>query len=248
MKQNPFSLEGKTILVTGASSGIGRQTAVSISSFGGTVVAGGRNEQRLEATMGMLEGTGHQAVVADLVDSEQRRQMAEACPVLDGVVHSAGILRMIPLRVLSEKVFRDVVAINVEAPLCLTRDLVRKDRLRQGGSIVCVSSVIALRAVTAQAVYGASKAALEAAARVMALELAPRRIRCNCLCPGTVRTPMLDRNALTAEQGAHDEATYPLGYGEPEDVANAAVFLLSSASRWITGTSIVLDGGHLSQA
>jgi len=240
---NPFRLDGKTVLVTGASSGIGRQTCIAIARMGGRVVATGRHAARLQETIASLTAGDHAGVTADLTAPDGIAALADRCPSLDGVVHSAGITRVLPIRHLSPKLFRELSAINLEAPLYLTRELLRASRLQTGASVVLMSAVAAHRAVVGTAGYAATKAGLIAAARVLALELAPQKIRCNCLCPGLVRTPMLERAPISLEQFEESAQHYPLGLGDPADVAHAAVFLLSDASRWVTGASIVLDGG-----
>jgi NAD(P)-dependent dehydrogenase (short-subunit alcohol dehydrogenase family) len=244
MTRDPFSLDGKTILVTGASSGIGRQCCITASRRGARTVATGRDPERLADTMGSLSGDGHRSVVADLTTAEGFEAVIAAVDGLDGVVHSAGISIMVPLKFVTEDALRDQQRINLEVPLLLTRDLFKQRKLEPQASVIFLSSAAAFRGEVGQSVYASTKAALVAATRVIAKEVAVRRIRVNCLCPGMVRTPMLAIGTLTEEDYEREESKYPLGYGEPEDVAHAAVFLLSDASKWITGTSLVLDGGR----
>lgn len=249
MPHNPFSLEGKTMLVTGASSGIGRQVCVSVSQMGGTVFGTGRDQQRLDETIGMLEGSGHRGVRGDLTRSEERLALVQELPSLDGVVHAAGRTKLVPYAFLSEEHLSDIYKTNFEAAAMLTQVLLKKKLLKDGGSIVFIASTAGIMGAKAIAAYAASKGALIASSRVLALEVAPRNIRSNCLAPALVETPMATQTeeSVSAETFAENRKLYPLGFGKPEDVANAAVFLLSDASRWITGTTIVLDGGCTAQ-
>lgn len=239
----PFSLEGRTCLVTGASSGIGRACCLSIAAAGARVVATGRNPERLAETVDSLPGDGHQLLIADLVDGAARKELIAACPPLDGIVHSAGVNRMAPARYTTEKVFKEILGTNLEAPLLLTSELLVAGRIQRGASVIFISSSSALTGAAGLLAYASSKAALLGATKVLAGELAREEIRCNCLLPAMVRTPMIEGGTLTGEQLAADEARYPLGYGEPSDIASAAIFFLAGASRWITGQSLVLDGG-----
>lgn len=242
---NPFSLEGKTVLITGASSGIGRQTSISVAAMGGKVVATGRSEQRLAETLTMLAGEGHRAIPADLTDSAARAALTSDLPPLQGIVHCAGITKLVPFQYLTEKHLQEVWRANYEAAVLLTQILLKKKLIADGGSIVFVASTAGLLGAKAITAYAASKAALIATSRVLALEVAPRRVRSNCLAPALVQTPMAEETSerVSAETFAENLKLYPLGFGKPEDVANAAVFLLSDASRWITGATLVLDGG-----
>jgi len=243
---NPFSLEGRTVLVTGASSGIGRQASISIAAMGGVVVATGRDRERLQATVEMLGGGNHQAIAADLTSSEERAALCKALPPLHGVLHCAGITKHVPFTFLSEAFLRDIMTINYEAPIVLTQMLLKGKQIQPGGSIVFVASTAGLFGAKALAAYAGTKGALIASMRVIALEMAARRIRANCLAPAMVETPMATQTeeSVSSESMAEHRLLYPLGFGKPEDVANAAIFLLSDASRWITGTTLILDGGY----
>ncbi len=249
MAYNPYSLEGKSILVTGASSGIGRETCAHVARMGGRVIATGRDRARLAETIEALDGDGHEAIDADLTRAEDRTSLVESVARAEGVVHSAGITKHVPFLYVTEKHLRDIHAVNFDAPLLLTRELVKARRVPDGGSVVFVASTAGLAGLKAMAAYAGSKGALIASVRVMALELAPRKIRVNCLAPGMVETPMAEQTAEAVSSVALEEhrRLYPLGFGRPEDVANAAVFLLSAAGRWITGTALVVDGGFTCQ-
>jgi NAD(P)-dependent dehydrogenase (short-subunit alcohol dehydrogenase family) len=247
--QNPFSLAGKRILVTGATSGLGRATSLACARMGATVVGAGRDEVRLRETQQMLDETssGHCMVRAELTEAVDRDLLVaslEAIP-LHGVVHAAGISRLSPVRMFTEKHLREVQAINVEAPMLLTQILIKRNLMQDGGSMVFISSIAAHFGVPGVGAYSGTKAALQAMVRCLAMEVAKRGIRANCLSPALVKTPLLEATASIIGAGAmeQEQNNYPLGFGEPDDVANAAVFLLSGASRWITGTTIVMDGG-----
>lgn len=240
---DPFSLSGKRILVTGASSGIGRQTAISCAEMGAQLVITGRNAERLAATHQALAGSGHLAVAADLTSSEDLSALVAQAGPIHGVVHAAGISKLVPLRMLKQAHLDEMFAHNTYAPLLLTKELLAKRKLQAGGSIVFVSAVASHIGPLASSAYSASKGALLGAMRSLGLEVAKQGIRANCIAPGYVRTPMLDGLA----SGGVDTEEYanlaPLGMGEPQDVAHAAIFYLSDASRWITRNYFIVDGG-----
>lgn len=231
-------------MVTGASSGIGRQIALSCAQAGASVVAAGRAPERLQETMSALAGAGHQALALDLCDEAAVKSAIPTLGRLDGVVHSAGISLLAPLRLATRSHIVNQLETNLVSPMLLTKQLLLRNAIQQGGAIIFISSISAHIGVHGVSAYAASKGALEAMARSLSMEVARKGIRVNCLAPGLVQTPMLE--AALSITGGLDETikTYPLGLGLPEDVANAAIFFLSPASRWITGTTMVLDGGH----
>lgn len=240
---DPFSLAGKRILVTGASSGIGRQIAISCAQMGAQLVVSGRNAERLAATFAELEGEGHVQITSELGKQEDIDRLATEAGVVNGLVHAAGVSKLAPFRLISRVQLDEMFSSNVYAPMLLTKGLLARKRIAQGGSILFVSAVASHIGPLASGVYSASKAALLGAMRTLALEVAKQGIRANCIVPGYVRTPMLD--SLNQSGGSIDEHTEltPLGLGEPEDVAYAAVFYLSDASRWITRNYFIIDGG-----
>ena len=237
-----FSLEGRTILVTGASSGIGAATARLCSELGATTVLNGRDTERLEAVRASLAGTGHATVAGDLSMGETREALLDAAPFYDGLASCAGIAALVPLRMANEAHFQKMLAVNFLAPITLTQRLLYKKKLRQGASLVYVTALSANAAPQAAAAYAASKAALEAASRTLALEQAKARIRSNCVAPGYVETPMLQGLGSSADMSDKFDLT-PLGRLAPEDVAASVAYLLSSASRWITRATLTVDGG-----
>lgn len=243
----PFHLNDKLILVTGASSGIGRQIAAGISEMGGSVFITGRNKDKLNETCSLLKGGGHELMSADLTSEEERNKLIDTLPPIDGIVNCAGTGVLFPVSFLVKKKVDENFKINYEAPVLITAAIVKKKKLKKGASIVFISSVSAHRPFKGGAMYSASKAAIEAFSRTAALELYPFGIRSNCIAPAMVESPLYDETekGLTKETLDKHVKQYPLGVGKPEDVANAAIYLLSDASRWVTGISIILDGGFL---
>lgn len=243
--QDLFSLEGKTILVTGASSGIGKAIAVRLAAQGAALVITGRNEARLHQTVDSLQPGNHLAMTADLTRPEDVDRLATTAGSLDGVVFCAGAIEYMSARQMDPMKMQGVLDINFNAQIALYQALHRNKKLHKGASLVFIASVSAYAAVPATLAYAASKAAILSAVRVLASELSKFRIRVNGISPGLIRTSLLETAALDEEILAQNEAKYPLGMGEAEDVANAAVFLLSDASKKITGIDLVVDGGYL---
>lgn len=239
-----FSLSGKTILVTGSSSGIGRAIAVACAEQGACVVLNGRNVSRLEETLRMMcDVDKHRIIPADLMDEKQRRALVEQVPELDGFIQCAGVMNRVPCKSIGQEDIDSVFAPNVEAPMLLQAELLQERKIKKGASIVYMASIAPRSAETGNALYSASKAALIAYAKCLSLELASRQIRVNCISPAMVWTD-LALNGATKDELEQDQATYPLKrYGKPEDVANAAVYLLSDASSWMTGSNVEITGG-----
>lgn len=242
---NPFSLPGKTLLVTGASSGIGRAIAVECSRMGATVIATARNGERLGETLAAMHGTGHTAITADISDSDGIEKISSGVPRLDGIVHCAGIGDRTLCRMVREKDLQRVMSVNFDAPLLLQRALMKGKKIAEGASIVFIASRAPFAPTIGNSLYSASKGALIAYAKVLGLELAPRKIRVNCICPAMVWTELIRRDAeMTGTDFTEAEKAYPLKrYGQPEDVAYLAVYLLSDASSWMTGSCIDITGG-----
>ena len=246
---NPLDMTGKTILVTGASSGIGRATAVLLSQLGARVILVARSADNLEQTYQLLSGSGHAIEAYDLAEYEHIptwiRAVVSRHGGLDGLVHSAGIQITAPLKVLDARRVEQLWRINVSASLWLAKGFRQKGVNNQGGSIVFLSSAIALIAGTGLAAYSASKGAVIALVRSLAVELAREHIRVNCVAPGLVKTEMFHEFAaqMPPDTLAALERGYLLGFGETSDVSHSIVFLLAGASRWITGSTLVVDGG-----
>ncbi len=238
---DPFRLAGKRVLVTGASSGIGRQAAIAASRAGAAIVATGRDPERLAETMSMLESReGNIATTGDLAVDGDLTKIAEAAGTVDGVVHAAGITGPIPVRVVTRPFIQDRFDANYFGPLLLTQRILARNRMRANGSIVFIASISAHTGTRGMSVYSSTKASLVVTAKCLALEVAKHGIRVNCLSPGLVRTPLFKPDEQ--EWLDNEEKRYPLGLGTPEDVANAALFLLAPASRWMTGQTIIMDG------
>lgn len=241
---NPFSLEGKTILVTGASSGIGRGIAVTCSKMGASVIINGRNMVKLSETLSMMEGEGNVVVAGNLTDSQTLATIVKSLPKLDGVVHCAGISQRIPCKLLSEQLVDEVMDVNFKAPIMLQSELLKQNKLNKGGSIVFIASMAIWSPSVGNSVYSASKGAVVSFANCLALELAPRKIRVNCISPAMVWTDLILKDGLEEEQLRADENNYPLKrYGQPEDIANLVVYMLSGASTWMTGSNVKISGG-----
>ena len=240
---NPFSLSGKTILVTGASSGIGRGIAIACAGMGAQLILTGRNITRLQETLTSLEGEGHSYIAADLTDAKERTALVEQLPALHGVVHCAGVGSRVPCKMLTQEDIDHVLKPNTEAPMLLQAELLSEKKLQKGASVVIIASAAANMPVAGNAVYSASKAAMVAYAKCLAQELAPRQIRVNSISPTMVWTDLALVGA-SAEQLTEAEKQYPLKrYGQPQDIAHLALYMLSDASQWMTGSDVQITGG-----
>lgn len=241
----PFHLTNKTIFITGASSGIGRQVAISCSEMGAKVIITGRDEKRLDEAFSKLKGQGHSKFVCDLMDEKQRNELVGNLPNVDGMVHSAGVVMPVPVKFIAEKHLRYVMGVNFEAAVFLVSGLLKNKKLNDAASLVFFSSISVNYPYAGGATYSASKGAIEAYSKNLAIEIIQKKMRSNVIVPAMVKTPLYEE---TKEQSMYRspeeyESKYPLGLGMPEDVANAAIYLLSDASRWVTGINLILDGG-----
>ena len=241
--ENLLSLQDKHILVTGASSGMGRVFAQMIASQGGIVTLLARNEERLNENLLSLEGTGHQAVVCDLTNEEQLKVAVGSMRLLDGIVFCAGINEFVPVKFVKQEKINKMFQTNYFSQLILLQMLLKKKLLNKGASVVFISSVSSLMGVKGTLLYASSKGAINSAVRVLAAELAGQKIRVNAILPGIVRTEMLSGTNISEEQFTKQEDQYPLGLGTPQDVGHAVLFHLSDVSRWLTGQCMILDGG-----
>ena len=242
---NPFSLEGKTILVTGASSGIGQATAIECSKMGAKLVITGRNTERLQETFNQLEGEGHRQIIAELTDGDDVKRLVGECSELNGIVLCSGKGLTLPFPFCTTEKYQDMFSTNFFSPMELLRTLIKKKKIAKHGSIVFVASIGGNTGFSVgNAIYGATKAALASTMKFCALEFASRLIRVNTVNPGMTDTPLIHRSNLTDEQFTADSQRYPLKrYGQPMDIAHGIIYLLSDASSWVTGHSLVIDGG-----
>ena len=246
---NPFSLEGKTILVTGASSGIGRATAIACSQMGAVVVVTGRNEPRLQETLDALEGSGHQMIVADIANDDQIDYLVDQIPAINGLVNNAGITETCPTQFIKRDTLNRVMEVNTIAPILLTQRILKKKKLGKGGSIVFTCSISGTCVCGGgNVLYSASKGAIHGFMKNAALDLAHKGIRVNDVCPGMIDTHILDAGTISEEQLEIEAQRYPMKrFGKPEEVAYGIIYLLSDASSFVTGSSIVIDGGFTLQ-
>ena len=242
---NPFTLEGKTILVTGSSSNIGRKIAIRCSEMGAKVIVVARNEERMRSTVEALSGDGHQYFKVDLADANSIDALAEALPVLDGVVLCAARFDTTPVKNLKRETIQLMFETNTFANFDLIQKLLRMKKVAQGGSVVFISSVASTRPYKGNSLYSATKGAINSFSKVLAIESGARQIRVNCIQPGIVRREEgIREGTLTAEQQKAEMERFPLGMGEPDDIAYAVVYLLSDVSKWVTGIDLVVDGGQ----
>ena len=245
---NPFSLNGKTILVTGASSGIGRATAIECSKMGARVILTARNQERLDETLSLMEGDGHIIAQADMANENEICELAKGLPKLNGVVGSAGIDILKPLKYYSKSVVEQLFAVNIFSVMFLIRELLREKLLCRECSLVFISSVASSFSVAnANGIYSASKAALDAFSRQCALELSNRQIRSNTINPSLVHTDLFTANSIFTEEDVSEANLEKFSlfkrFCKPEEVAMLAVYLLSDASSFVTGSSFIIDGG-----
>ncbi len=245
MNYNPFSLNEKTILVTGASSGIGQAIAIECSKAGANVIVTGRRSTELEKTLNQLSTGENRMIIADLVNEEDLLKLVHEVPVLDGVVHCAGVVKTVPFQFISRNSLNELFEINSFAPAMLSVQLLKKRKIVKGSSIVFISSISGVSiSIVGNTLYSASKGAINGLMKNMALELASQGIRVNSVNPGMVETTILKDGKITAEQLDQEARKYPLKrFGRPEEVAYAVIYLLSEASNWVTGTSLTIDGG-----
>lgn len=251
---NIISLVGKNILITGASSGIGRVCAIHASQLGATVILIGQNEERLKDTYQQMEPGNHIYIIQNIREFARIESMISDCVMkigkISGFIHSAGIESTIPLQGLNNRIYDEMFSINVIAAFEIARIISKNKNIDpNGGSFVFISSVMARLGQLGKIAYCSSKSALVGGARAIALELSSKRIRVNCILPGIVRTEMTEKLFSTIPESSKEEIIrkHPLGIGQPRDISNLSMFLLSDMSPWITASEIVIDGGYSAQ-
>lgn len=241
---NPFSLVGKQILVTGASSGIGRGIALACARMGASVIVTGRNVERLNETLEQMPEGDHKAISADLTKAEDIEALVTELPKLDGFVQCAGVGSRVACKDIDQPAIDHTMNPNFEAPVLLQAALLKKKKINKCASIVYIASIAAWSPSMGNGIYSASKGAIISYAQCLAQELAPRLIRVNCICPAMVWTDLVLQDGITREDLLEDEKRYPLKrYGTPEDIANLCIYLLSDSSTWMTGSNIKITGG-----
>ena len=242
-KFNPFSLHDKTILVTGGAGGIGSAVARTCVEFGAKVILTDIREDALQSLPKTQGGDHSLCFTADLTDAEQLAALVDFCPVLDGIVCNAGVMKLTLTQFITEEELTRIQKINLNAPILLTRSLLRKKKVAKGGSIVFTASAAGVYRVSAgNGIYATTKCGIDAFMRTVALEFGPKGIRCNSVNPGMVETALI--GSFTEEQKEKERQNYPLRrFAQPEDIANGIVYLLSDASSFVTGTALKIDGG-----
>lgn len=237
-------LDNKHILVTGASSGMGRVFCQMIAHEGAKVSLLARNEERLKQTLEMMEGEGHNYIVCDLTSEDQMKDAVGKLSALDGVVFCAGINDYVPVKFIKQQKIDNIFQTNYFSEILLTQLLLKKKLINKKASLVYISSLSSILGVPGTLLYASSKAALNSAVRVIASELASQGIRANTISPGIVKTEMLSGTNIDEDTFSKQEVDYPLGLGTPEDVGHAVIFHLSDGSRWLTGNNLIIDGGY----
>lgn len=247
---NPFSIEGKKILITGASSGIGRQCAIDCSKMGAIVALIGRDENKLQETLSQMEGDGHLACPVDLNQLEDIKPLVQEVVFkigpLDGFIHSAGIEKTLPVKSLKPTDYEEIIRVNTLSAFEFVRYFSGSKNFNQGGSIVLISSITSVIGRAGVSAYAASKGAIISAVKSMAIEYSKRGVRINAISPGTVLTPLMENYLSQLDEEKRQERIkgFPLGLGKTTDISNACIYLLSDASRWVTGQNLIIDGGY----
>mgnify|MGYP001777038333 CR=1 len=241
---NPFCLTGKTILVTGASSGIGQAIAIACSNMGGNIILTGRNREKLNETLSQMNAGCHKMIIADLTKEEDRKNLVDSLPALDGIVYNAGMGNRKVCKFIEKEDIEKIMNINFTASVLLQSDILSNKKLKKGASIVFMASRAASAPSIGNALYSASKGAIISYAKCLGLELAPRQIRVNCICPAMVWTGLILQEGITKEMLEEEQKKYPLKrYGTPQDIAYLCIYLLSDASVWMTGSCLDITGG-----
>lgn len=244
--QKIFSLEGKTVLITGASSGIGKAVAQECATAGATCIITARNAERLKQTFESLSGEGHKMFIADLSDISEIENFTTLLPKLNGVICCAGIVETKLLKFTEEMDLINLFNTNTFSCIRLVRSLIQNKLLLKEASVTFISSISGVKCgYIGGSIYGATKGAIEGFTKATALELSPQKIRVNTIVPGMIETSLLKDSSINQEQLDLDKQRYPLKrYGKPEEIGYAAIYLQSDATKWMTGSSLLIDGGY----
>ena len=241
---NPFSLESKIVFVTGASSGIGRGIAIGTSKMGAKVYISGRNENRLDETLSLMNGSSNVILPAELTNDKDINHLVEILPPLDGVVLCAGIIKTMPVKNITDSAIEEIFKVNIISEIQLLSRLLKKKKLNKGASVVIISSVSTFNVKVGNSLYSATKGAINSFAKAMALEISKQKMRVNCIQPGFVPSSILSQSGIEQDDFLKwYSERHPLGFGEPSDIANACIYLLSDAAKWVTGSIFTIDGG-----
>lgn len=247
VQYNPFSLEDKTILITGGAGGIGSAAARTCIKLGARVILTDIRLDALTATLSSLPESQttepNLCFTADLTEADQLAALVDFCPVLDGVVCNAGVMKLTLTQFITEEELTRMQKINLNAPILLTRSLLKKKKVKKGGSIVFTASAAGVfRVSPGNGIYATTKCGIDAFMRTVAIEFGPRGIRCNSVNPGMVETALI--GSFTEEQKEKEKQNYPLRrFAQPDDIANGIAYLLSDAASFVTGTALKIDGG-----
>ncbi len=251
---NPFSIENKNILITGAASGIGRQCAIDFSQQGANLILLDINGEELQTTKKLCnQNTICSCYEYNLTDSSKMKefvnQIVAECGLISGMLYCAGIEKTLPYTHLSPNDYEKLYEVNVIGAMNLLKHISKKQYRTENAKYVLIASITAVVGRPGVAAYAASKGALVSLVKTLSLEMAQKGLTINCISPGTILTPLMQSmmNSLTEEQKEERKSGFPLGLGAPSDIANTAMFLLSDASRWITGQNIIVDGGYTSR-
>lgn len=245
---NPFSLDGKTILVTGASSGLGKGIAIDCSKMGANVYITARNEERLKETLSLMEGVKNRHIIADMSTEKDIDLIVDSLPIIDGIVLCAGIIKTMPVKNITDSAVQEIFDVNIMSNIKLLSRLLKKKKLSKGASIVFISSVSTFNVKVGNSLYSGTKGAVNSFAKAMALEVAKQNMRVNCIQPGFVPSKILDNSGIESDDILNwYKERHPLGFGTPSDIANGCIYLLSDASRWVTGSIFTIDGGYTLQ-
>ena len=240
---NPFSLANKTILVTGASSGIGQSIAIECSKMGAQMVVTARNQERLHETFSQLATPEGLEVLSDISTVEGVDTIVEQTPMLDGLVLNAGIIYTTPIKFINEENMMSVFNTNILSSIRLVQRLIKKKKLNRNASVIFISSISTFQVKKGNSLYSATKGAVNSFAKALAIEVGHLGIRVNVIQPGNIKTRVMDAGAITEEQRAEYMKKYILGEGEPIDIAYPAIYLLSDSAKWVTGSIFTIDGG-----